>query len=582
MNNARYRRPVVSGISMQGISRLRLHLLGGFSIFPDGAPDQSLSIPSRKAQALLAYLAMQPEPRLTRGRLAALLWAGRFDKQARQSLRQCLLSLRKQLEAVAPGLLVLDDELVSLSPQLLSTDAREFVLLAEEGANPECALILYRGEFLAGFRVNVEPFDDWVREERARLATIAARLVTLPAPPDSASAVPINGIEGGTPAEDCLSLIMRAHRDAATADARTPQPLVAERAAKAPPLAGLNLAPTMPDWGSKVLHAWPLAALAGFVVLAFLLPRFWLLAPNQSVSASADHQREPGHRTAAPAARLGRIFKDCDICPEMVELPVGEFLMGSPQDERGREAIEGPQRRVVIGKRFALGRFEVTVDQLMAFMTETGASVGNACHTRDPDTARLGPPDVSFGHPGYAFTGSHPAVCVSWHEAQAYVTWLGRRTSKPYRLPSEAEWEYAARAGTTTRYSFGNDETELCHYARFADLASSFAWAGGCRSATNTRGPLQVGALKPNAWGLFDMHGNGWEWVADCWTADARELPTDGSAFTRPGYCKEGVIRGGGWVTGYAWLRSATRLPSVSAGHYYATGLRAALSLEGP
>lgn len=153
---------------------------------------------------------------------------------------------------------------------------------------------------------------------------------------------------------------------------------------------------------------------------------------------------------------------------------------------------------------------------------------------------------------------------------------------KAYRLPSEAEWEYATRAGTTTSYSFGSDATELCHYGRFADLASIFAWGGGCRSATTTHGPIQVGALKPNPWGLFDMHGNVWEWVSDCWTADIQEIPTDGSAFTRPGYCKVGVIRGGGWTTGYGWLRSAKRMPWIAASHYYAVGLRVALSLERP
>src|SRR5262249_36490723 len=155
---------------------------------------------------------------------------------------------------------------------------------------------------------------------------------------------------------------------------------------------------------------------------------------------------------------------------------------------------------------------------------ETGFNVGNGCHTLDPNTARLGPPDRSIGQPGFEFTGSHPAVCVSWHEAQAYVTWLGRRTGKAYRLPSEAEWEYAARAGTTTSYSFGSDEGQICQYGRFADFASPFAWRGGCRSTMTTYGPIQVGLLQPNPWGLFDMHGNAWEWVSDYWTSDAREI----------------------------------------------------------
>src|SRR5262249_8097480 len=127
-------------------------------------------------------------------------------------------------------------------------------------------------------------------------------------------------------------------------------------------------------------------------------------------------------------------------------------------------------------------------------------------------------PEVSLEHPGYETTGSHPAVCISWHEAQSYVAWLQRRTGKAYRLPTEAEWEYAARAGTTTRYSSGNDESAICAYARFADLSSQFGWHDACHSELVAYGAAPVGSLKPNPWGVFDMHGNVWEWVEDCWT----------------------------------------------------------------
>jgi hypothetical protein len=113
-------------------------------------------------------------------------------------------------------------------------------------------------------------------------------------------------------------------------------------------------------------------------------------------------------------------------------------------------------------------------------------------------------------------------VCISWHEAQAYTAWLRRRTGKQYRLPTEAEWEYAARADTQTSYSFGNDETELCTSARFADLGSRFGWRGGCRSDTATYGPIPVGKLRPNPWGIFDMHGNAWEWVVPPGTSRRR------------------------------------------------------------
>jgi DNA-binding SARP family transcriptional activator len=166
---------------MQAISGIRLHLLGRFAAFPDRAPDQPLSISSRKGRALLAYLAMQPEPTLTREQLATLLWGDRFDTQARQSLRQCILSLRRELEPAAPDMLAVDGGLVGLKVQAFSTDAHEFAALAEEGGDLERALVLYRGEFLAGFSLDVEPFDDWVRGERARFAGIAARLLEVQA-----------------------------------------------------------------------------------------------------------------------------------------------------------------------------------------------------------------------------------------------------------------------------------------------------------------------------------------------------------------------------------------------------------------
>jgi sulfatase modifying factor 1 len=276
-------------------------------------------------------------------------------------------------------------------------------------------------------------------------------------------------------------------------------------------------------------------------------------------------------------------FKDCENCPEMVALPAGEFMMGSPEGERGRQEAEGLPRRVVIARPIAIGRFEVTLDQFSAFVAETGMMMGNQCHAivgSNDSTVVWGPPEASFGQPGFAVTGTHPAVCINWHEAQAYVAWLRRRTSKPYRLPTEAEWEYAARAGTKTTYSFGNDETALCAYGRFADLDSPFAWRGSCRGEAVTYGTIPVGKLKPNPWGIFDMHGNAWEWVEDCWTSHASEIPTDGSAFLRPGNCEMGVVRGGNWAAPFRRLRSATRLPMMAASHYHHNGFRVALSLS--
>jgi formylglycine-generating enzyme required for sulfatase activity len=276
------------------------------------------------------------------------------------------------------------------------------------------------------------------------------------------------------------------------------------------------------------------------------------------------------------------VFQDCETCPEMVVLPAGDFMMGSPANELGRVDVEGLPRRVVIPKRIAIGKFEVTVEQMSIFMTETGMTIGGSCRRlvnpeRPPPTWSA--PEASLEHPGYEITGSHPAVCISWHEAQSYVAWLQRRTGKPYRLPTEAEWEYAARAGAATRYSFGNNENTLCVYARFADLSSQFGWHDACHSELVAYGAAPVGSLKPNAWGLFDMHGNVWEWVEDCWTPNPLEIPFDGSAFSRPGNCEMGVMRGGSFSSSSLMVRSAIRSPMRTAQHFFNVGLRVALTL---
>src|SRR6266849_3374189 len=296
----------------------------------------------------------------------------------------------------------------------------------------------------------------------------------------------------------------------------------------------------------------------------------------------------PGHvslaKNAPVALQLRPIFKDCADCPEMVTLSAGDFMMGSPADEPGREVDEGLPRRVVIKKPIAIGRFEVTIDQFSAFVAETGMAAGNLCaaivgDNKSPYGNRfvMGPPEASFRQPGYAVTGTHPVVCISWHDAQAYVAWLGRRTGKPYRLPTEAEWEYAARAGTQTMYSFGNNRDALCAYGSFADIESPFPWRGGWLH--DTPSPIPVGQLRPNPWGIFDMHGNAWEWVEDCWTPNALEIPTDGSAFLRSGSCGVGVMRGGSWANPSRQQRSAARRGVTMGAHANHIGFRVALSL---
>jgi formylglycine-generating enzyme required for sulfatase activity len=290
-----------------------------------------------------------------------------------------------------------------------------------------------------------------------------------------------------------------------------------------------------------------------------------------------------GHVSSTKVAvGVPRSFKDCAVCPEMVELPAGEFMMGSPKEERWREVTEAFPRRVIIKAPLAIGRYEVTVDQFAAFLAATGTTEQKLCRPvigSKGDFFVWGPPKSSFSEPGLPVTGTHPAVCISWDEARAYVGWLSRRTGKSYRLPTEAEWEYAARAGTQTMYSFGDDVINLCAYARFADLGSSFPWGGTCRSDITTFGPIPVGRLRPNPWGLFDMHGNAWEWVEDCWTVNASEIPTDGSAFSGAGACAMRVTRGGSWPIGASRQRSATRVGRVPAASENHVGFRVVLSL---
>jgi formylglycine-generating enzyme required for sulfatase activity len=367
----------------------------------------------------------------------------------------------------------------------------------------------------------------------------------------------------------------------ATVSAQPPQSLPAEVASSAAeaarkPATKLGvLRPALWTIAAHKLRMWGAVA-AGFMCVA--LGIIYLPGPLALV---ANREHVGLAKTALAALQSPPSFKDCEDCPEMVALPAGEFMMGSPKDEPGREPTEGLPRRVVIKKPMAIGKFEVTVNQFSAFVKESGIMADNRCHPvvghQHNGDFIWGPPDASFRLPGFAVTEAHPVVCISWYDAQAYVTWLGRRTGKAYRLPTEAEWEYAARAGTQAMYSFGNDKTALCAYGRFADVRSRFSSRDGCRR--DVVGPIPVGQLKPNAWGLFDMHGNAWEWVEDCWTSDATEIPADGSALSRPWDCYLRVTRGGSWAHGLARLRSAARVGRTPEAQQNHVGFRVALSL---
>ena len=295
---------------------------------------------------------------------------------------------------------------------------------------------------------------------------------------------------------------------------------------------------------------------------AWLIPILCMAWPfgwsSAAWGADADGTLTPGDR-----------FRDCDVCPEMVVVPAGEFVMGSPPGEVKRlvkwmmvwrdgttvkEQVsdrqlahwanqQGPQHRVRIPRPFAVGVFEVSFAEWDACQRESGC--------------------VSFGGDEGWGRGDRPAINVSWEDAQAYVRWLSRRTGSRYRLLSESEWEYVARAGTTTPYHFGHSIS-----GQVANCCTDYGMT------------LPGGAFPANGFGLHDVHGNVWEWVQDCWNESYEGAPTDGGAWTTGDWdCSMRVLRGGSWNNVPGDLRSAGRglNPPDSRSIYY--GFRVARTL---
>lgn len=256
--------------------------------------------------------------------------------------------------------------------------------------------------------------------------------------------------------------------------------------------------------------------------------------------------------------RTGDVFRDCSQCPEMVVVPVGEFIMGSPDTEPGRSSAESPRHSVRIGRRLAIGKVSVTVKEYEAFIASTGGvSDGGGCSVWTAYGHRF-EKDRSFKSPSFAQGPNHPAVCVSWQAATTYTNWLTTQSRKTYRLLSEAEWEYAARAGSTTRYYFGDDEAQLCKYGNGADRTSAFLWGNHlCSDGVGVQ-TAEVGRYSPNTFGLYDMIGNAWSWAQDCWNNSYVGAPADGSPWIS-GDCNRRVIRGGSWDNGPKDMRSTTR-----------------------
>jgi formylglycine-generating enzyme required for sulfatase activity len=238
-------------------------------------------------------------------------------------------------------------------------------------------------------------------------------------------------------------------------------------------------------------------------------------------------------------------FRECNTCPEMVVVPAGGFTMGSPTTEKDRDDNEGPQHTVTIAHAFAVGMFTVTVDQFAEFAKASGYDAGSKCYNFE-DSELEGRAGRSFRNPGFSQTGSDPALCLNLADATAYAQWLSKKTGRAYRLLTEAEWEYAARAGTSTRYFWGDE------------IGSGNANCHGCGSQWDDKQTAPVGSFKPNAFGLYDMQGNASQWVEDCWQESYQGAPTDGSAWSE-GNCTRRVVRGGSWDDHPRSLRATFR-----------------------
>ena len=275
-----------------------------------------------------------------------------------------------------------------------------------------------------------------------------------------------------------------------------------------------------------------------------------LIATSFALAASATAQDRPD-----------REFAECAGCPVMVGIPAGKFVMGSPANEAGRFENEGPQHMVSI-KAFALGKYDVPSEEFLLFLKETG-------YQPEPCNALLNMQWRSLGN-GYAYPPYDeeprrwPASCLDWKDAEVYIAWLNKKarlehpamSKNPYRLPSEAEWEYAARAGTTAARWWGDG------------VGANDANCNGCGSAWDNRVLSEVDAFAPNPFGLYGMLGNVWQWTADCWHRSYVGAPGDGRAWMEPG-CAKHVLRGGSWDNVPVFIRSAARSSGARDGGEY-------------
>ena len=272
----------------------------------------------------------------------------------------------------------------------------------------------------------------------------------------------------------------------------------------------------------------------------------------ETATETVSHGSEPTVRQlplrrAGPKARES--FRDCPECPEMVVVPRGSYRMGSANGE----SAEQPVHKVTISAPFALGKYEVTFAQWDACVRGGGCRTGFGQGPPVTYVAECRPACEYIPEQREGSAGKRPVIRVRWKDAQRYVQWLSEKTGEKYRLPSESEWEYAARAGAETAYNWGDE------------IGRNRANCNGCGNRWDHSETAPVGSFEANGWGLHDMHGNVWEWTEDCWNRGYEGAPRDGSAWLA-GSCSRRVLRGGSWDVAPSLLRAATRGSGSSTG----------------
>jgi formylglycine-generating enzyme required for sulfatase activity len=287
--------------------------------------------------------------------------------------------------------------------------------------------------------------------------------------------------------------------------------------------------------------------------------------PTQTAALTQPSGGSKSIELTPPPANLkpGAAFKDCKDCPEMLVIPAGGYMMGSPDGEKGRSEGEGPQHKETIPRAFAMSKFEVTVGQYRKFVDATNRDTGSSCLYYRDDKNQFEPRQgATYASPGWDQGDDYPAVCLIYADAKAYAEWLSKATGQKYRLPSEAEWEYAARAGTKTARYWGDTSDQQCSYANGADQAYKKKVPddpGFIDCSDGYKNTAPVGTFKPNTFGLYDMLGNAFEYTQDCMNSGYDGSDHKGAA-VGGGSCGKYVIRGASWGRPPNDLRSAKRV----------------------